>query len=117
MSVKQLVQRTKVRIVQTQERRVAGEIGGKPQPGSGNKWYAKGDAKGPDLLVECKSTDKESISIKLGVIDKIEREAMLAGREPVLQIDFTGGRKPRSYALVTADRLMELLELEKASKR
>ena len=113
MSLDKILQRRRAKLVVTQERKVAVDIGGRTQPGSGNQWNAKGDVKSESLLIECKSTIHQSFTLKVDVLEKIEREAALAGREAVLQVEFQGKRRVAKYAVISYDRLLELLELEK----
>lgn len=48
----------------------------------------KGDAKSKFLRVECKSTEKDSLSIKKSWLDKINSEARITGKEPVFAFQF-----------------------------
>lgn len=73
-----------------QENRVAAKLGGKRQAGSGASDYAKGDVKTEDYLVECKQTEKKSLSVKGEWLSKITREAMAAGKTPALSIEIKG---------------------------
>ena len=47
------------------------------------------------------------------MLEKIEREAALAVKEPILQIEFQGKRRIQKYAVISWDRLLQLLEAEK----
>lgn len=81
-----------------QEKRVAEKLGGKTQPGSGASMYAKGDVKQDNkenfslthFLIECKQTEKKSLSVKGEWLAKITREAMACGKEPALSIQIRG---------------------------
>ncbi len=73
-------------------RRQEKRVGGKRQPGSGNQWFAKGDVVLKELLVECKRTDKESITLKLSDLLKIKIEAAMADKEAVLQLEIGEAR-------------------------
>lgn len=84
---------------QKQERDGAAKYGGSVRPGSGNKWFAKGDVKTPNNLIEYKYTDNKSFSIKLAELEKIEREALLEDRVPLFGVSFSG----KSYVLLTED--------------
>ena len=108
------LQRRSVKTVKRQELRIAADIdGGKRQPGSGNQWHAKGDVKGEALLIECKSTSNASYGLKLELLEKINREAVLTGREPLFQIDYIQGSRIQSFVVVSYERFMQLLEGEK----
>jgi hypothetical protein len=73
-----------------QEKRIAKDIGGKVQAGSGSSWRAKGDVRKPlDLRVEAKFTTKDSYVLKHADLLKIQEEALLGGVEAsVMQIEF-----------------------------
>lgn len=80
-----------------QEDRIANRLGGKRVRGSGASMYSKGDVRdvslsGNDFLVECKQTDKASISIKWDWLRKISKEAMAVGKNPALTIEIKGGK-------------------------
>lgn len=69
-----------------QERRLAKTLDGKPTAASGAFWSHKGDVRSEDFLVEAKTTEKASYSLKKEIWEKIRREALLDGRMPVLAI-------------------------------
>lgn len=73
-----------------QEARVARDHGGKVTPGSGNRWFAKGDVKAKRFLIECKTTDKNSFRLELAVLRKIQMEAIAEGKDPAVCIDIGG---------------------------
>ena len=75
---------------QLQERSVAKQLGGERVSGSGSKTWAKGDVKTPDLLVECKRTDKLTYRLKLSELQKITVEALKAGKIPVMVVEIHG---------------------------
>ena len=43
-------------------------------------------------MVECKCTTKRSFSLRLSDLEKIERQAMQAGKEPLMEIEISGKR-------------------------
>lgn len=94
---------------QKQERRVALEVKKKrPVGGSGCKWYAKGDVKTDDLLIECKTTAKDYYIFKLETWKKINKEAWRAGmRTPLMQIDLLDGEV--KLAVLFFDDLVSLV--------
>jgi hypothetical protein len=51
-------------------------IGGKRVKGSGNRSYAKLDARGTQIAVEGKYTDAESFRVTEGLLDKIARAVL-----------------------------------------
>lgn len=71
-----------------QEKRIANKLNGKRQKGSGAIRHHKGDVKTPDLLLEAKRSDKDSISLKKEWLEKISKEALVSGRVPALAIEF-----------------------------
>jgi hypothetical protein len=76
-----------------QEQRVARQVGGHRQRGSGASMYAKGDvcADRSGFLFECKRTVHASLSIKRAWLNKIAAEAAAQGKEPALAIEIAGG--------------------------
>lgn len=74
-----------------QEQRVARQVGGRRQRGSGASMYAKGDVDAPRFLLECKRTVHASLSIKRAWLNKIAAEAAAQGKEPALAIEIAGG--------------------------
>lgn len=71
-----------------QEARAARDFGGRTQPASGSQWHSKGDVRTPKWLIECKTTTKNSYSLKAETWRKIETEAMLDGRDALMEIEF-----------------------------
>lgn len=97
---------------QRQEKRVAGALGGKTQKGSGSKAFHKGDVKSAELLVECKRTDADSMSVKKDWLIKIWNEAASYGKTPALSIEFDSmpGIIERDWVAVPASVLRRLIE-------
>lgn len=79
-----------------QEQRIASDIGGRMQPGSGNQAHAKSDVrKKGEFRVEAKFTRNKSFPLKKEILDKISGECV--GKEkPVVQIDFVEGQHGQS---------------------
>lgn len=76
------------RQAQKQERRIAEDIGGKRQPGSGNQVHAKGDVRKKNFLRgEAKYTRSKQYILKREELDKISGECEGA-EKPFMQIDF-----------------------------
>ncbi len=94
-----------------QERRIADDIGGREQPGSGAPWSAKGDVrKTGDLRVEAKTTSAKTFILKLREILKIRDEALSGGVEDwAMQVEFQDplGRN-KKVAVIDWDRFLEL---------
>jgi Holliday junction resolvase len=70
------------------ERKLAKKLGGRVQPGSGALPFAKEDVKTADYLIQCKSTTKNSYTIKLDDLETLRQNAIKIGKQPcfVLQI-------------------------------
>ena len=79
---------------QLQERSVAKDLNARTVVASGALWGSKGDVRHDNLLVECKTTDKDFYSVTLSTWEKIEREAVKDGlRIPVMCVDIKGGKE------------------------
>lgn len=79
-----------------QEDRIASRLSGKRVRGSGASKYSKGDVRGVsvgdiEFLVECKQTEKASISVTWKWLSKISNEAVGQQAEPALSIEMKGG--------------------------
>ncbi len=71
-----------------QELRLANELRGERQKGSGSQAFHKGDVKTTELLVESKRTEKDSLSVKKAWLIKISREAVGYNKIPALSLEF-----------------------------
>lgn len=97
---------TGLRRSQAQEKRLAEKHGGQVSAASGAFWSRKGDVRSDRMLIEAKTTANKSFSVTRVVMDKIEKEAILDGRMPVLAVEIAG----RNYVVLTEDDFDELLE-------
>lgn len=99
---------------QKSERKTAKRLAGDQRPGSGSLDGAKGDIVLREFLVENKSTEHRSISLKLDWLEKIAREARAEGKSPALAIQFVDkeGNPVRygRWVLVTEDEFSELCD-------
>ena len=78
---------------------------------SGAGWVSKHDVYTDGELVECKTTEAISYSLKLELLETLEREALLSGKWPVLDIKFEPrGKRPRRYVILTEDDYLALRE-------
>lgn len=75
-----------------QEKQVARDNGGSPTPGSGNTWRRKNDVISTEFSFECKTTTKQSYSLKRSELDKAEINALSDGRDMVFVVDIAGKR-------------------------
>ena len=77
---------------QRQEQHIAKSLNGRVQPASGAGRNHKGDVRTSQFLVECKATDKDSISLKKAWIQKISKQACSIARDPLIHLDINGER-------------------------
>lgn len=73
---------------QKAEKKTAKRLGGVTRPGSGAVEGAKGDILVATYLLENKSTERASLSLKRAWLEKISREARAEGRIPGLSLQF-----------------------------
>lgn len=74
---------------QKKEKKDAKDFGAKVTPRSGGLWFAKGDSKSEIYLIENKTSKHNRFSITKQVWQKIEKEALLSQRLPMLSIQFS----------------------------
>ena len=105
---------------QKSEKKTAKRLGGKTRPGSGAVAGAKGDILLSEFLVENKSTEHASISLKLAWLEKISVEAREEGKAPALSIQFVdkqGNSKKRGrWVLIPESEFQEMLDLNDCTK-
>lgn len=96
------------------EERALGRTGFRRVRGSGSWDGAKGDGERGEFLKEVKSTQKQSFSLRLDVLQKIALEARQSGRRPVLEVLFTDGtgrpRRDGAWVMIREDEWRELLD-------
>ena len=88
-----------------QEDRIAKKYdGGRRVPGSGSSPRADGDVSTDEFLIEAKLTEQKGYRVTHAVLEKITREAMGAGKTPLLELEFTApdvyAGMPRRWVLV-----------------
>lgn len=71
-----------------QELRGAAAYGGVRSPGSGSGWIRKADVRTDDLLIEFKTTTKDSFTLKASDLNKIFEQALIDDKMPVFEIEF-----------------------------
>ena len=86
---------------------------GKVTPKSGGLWSFPGDVKTDQFLIDSKTTDKKSFSIKNTMWKKIEGEALKSRRLPILSISLIND----GIELIVLDKndFVELLKKKKKS--
>lgn len=81
-----------------QEKKDAKDFDGKRTLRSGGIWFMPGDVKTEEYLIENKTTDNKSYSLKALVWKKIHKEAIKEGRKPLMLIQI------QDVELVVLDR-------------
>lgn len=81
---------------------------GRRTPASGALWFQKGDVVTDSFLIEAKRTDKNSMSIRLDVWEKIRREALLSGRIPLLAVEIRG----REFVVLDLEDFFDLASVQ-----
>lgn len=94
-----------------QEAAIAKEMGGRVQPGSGNRPLFKSDVVNTDygFRVEAKTTAQRSYTLNITTLEKIRKEALLSGTNWMMQIDI-GDKNPLRIAVLDYNVLLMLLE-------
>ena len=86
------------------EKRLAKATGGSTIAASGAFWNRKGDVRTSDLLIEHKWTGKKSFTLSASVLEKINTEALLDGRIPILGIHLNG----HNYVILDEEDFLDL---------
>lgn len=76
---------------QAQEDRIAKDIGGKRNYGSGAVWGFKRDVVNSELMIEAKTTETDSHSVRVADLEHLYKEASLQGKTPAFAIEFGVG--------------------------
>ena len=93
---------------QKQEARLANELGGFRNSGSGNGWVHKSDIRTPNELVEAKITSAKSYSLKDADLQKNSDYAIVTGRIPIFLIEFQGSGN--RWVILSYDDYLDLRE-------
>lgn len=88
------------------ERETLEYLGLKQVPGSGNGWIAKEDGENELALVQLKSTDSNSYTIKQLDIQQLEYHADVSHKVPIFLIQFL--KQNRVYALLDVENIPEV---------
>lgn len=89
---------------QKQEKRLEKSFDGRRTAASGAFWSSKGDVKADKYLIEAKTTAAKSFSLKSSELKKIETEALLVGKVPLLCVELVD----RNYVVLLEDDFLEL---------
>lgn len=77
-------------------------------PGSGNGWVAKEDGENELALVQLKSTDANSYTLKQFDMKQLEYHAQVEHKVPIFLVQFL--QQDKVYAIVNVENLEELTE-------
>lgn len=91
------------------EAEVMEQLGFKPVPNSGAGWISKEDGENEWGLCQLKSTDKESISVKLQDINVLEKHAIVSHKIPVFAIQYI--KQNKTMLMISPDDLPKVAAL------
>jgi len=89
---------------QRQEERTAERYRGSRSAGSGAGPTRKNDVRNEELLIENKTTDAKSYTLKATDLELLRCNAIVEGRVPVLQLDLGG----RSYVILLEGDFLDI---------
>lgn len=97
------------RLARRQEQQAARSYGGRATPASGSR-DAKADVETATELIECKHTERKSYSLKVADLLKLARQAVLASKRMVLEVEFTqpDGSHPVRFVVLNKDEYVEM---------
>ena len=95
--------------VRFHEDRAASVFGGKRHAGSGAFQGLKSDASSDDFQIECKRTDKDSLSFKVQWLDKISTEALGVGKIPAMHIELQNCEHHKRWVVIPEQIFQMLL--------
>lgn len=100
------------RLARRQEEVAARDYGGRAVVQSGSGW-SKGDVETAAELIECKHTEKKSYSLKLAELLRAARQAILADRRMVFEVEFTqpDGLQPVRFVVLNKDEYIGMRDL------
>lgn len=92
------------RLASKHEAEVAQAFCGQATPMSGAGWVSKHDVHTDTELIECKATEAASYSLKLALLEELEKQGFLAGKRPVLSVKMAPvGRRARRFVVLPED--------------
>lgn len=96
------------------EEQAAQALGGRRQPASGSRWYAKGDLRANGFLIDDKFTDSDSFTIKKRDFLKLMKDAAQTppGLRPSLRISMPN--LPTLRVVIEDDLQYHLAQTDKA---
>lgn len=90
------------------ERETLEKLGFKAVPGSGSGWIAKEDGENEIALVQLKSTDSSSYTLKMLDMRTLEYNAAVEHKVPIFVIQFL--KQDKLYAVVNISDLSDLFD-------
>jgi len=96
-----------------QEKRVAKGLGGHRKAASGATPTSKGDVSAKGFLIEAKTTEKDSFSLKSATLAKIDQEALGELKQPAVFLEFQNMKRPapKEWVLIPASVFHALVDL------
>lgn len=94
-----------------QESRIAEDLFGRVQPGSGSVWGYRRDVVTPTLLIECKTTTQARWGVVVKDLEYLKLQAYRAGKVPVFLVSFEAPR-PFDVVLMPLADLMVVPDIE-----
>ena len=104
---------------ESKEKKDQKDFNATPTPASGARWFAPGDSKNQDFLIESKDTTKKSFSLSRNVWVKLWRQALGSKnskglpRLPILSIKFEKTFTEKEIEVVVLDKEDFLYLMEK----
>jgi len=86
---------------QKKEKNDAKDFDGKQTKRSGGNWWDKGDVKTGRFLIDCKTSKAERFSITAKMWKKLDREALVSRKLPILSVEF--GREEIDLVIISKD--------------
>jgi hypothetical protein len=91
------------------EQKDANSFRGRRTPRSGGLWFAKADVKSDTYLIENKTSAKESFSITSKLWEKINREALINSKIPLMSLEF--GKKKIELIVMSKDDFLTNIKI------
>lgn len=89
----------------SEEKRIAKKIGAKQTPASGATKFMKGDMLKGSNMIDAKSTNSQSYTVTVTDLHKLESDAFMNGKNPVLLLNFPKAKlSTKEWVLVPYDR-------------
>jgi len=86
----------------------AKDFGSRRMPRSGGLWFAPGDSRNDTYLIENKTTKHKSYSVSAKTWYKLENEAILSQRIPLLSVLF--GEEDAELVIINKNDFIDLIK-------